>query len=312
MFGGIDLGGTKIEACLHDADLNPLTRHRVPTPPRYDDLIEAVLAQIAWLRQEAGRPDLPVGLGLPGLIDRRNGQFFAANVNVTGQRVADDLARHLGEPIPVENDCKCFVLSEAHGGAGQGARTVCGLIFGTGVAGGLCIDGTLHQGASGLTGEIGHIGLPATLVSEMRLPLMRCGCGRTGCYETLLAGPGLPHIAAALGLPAHDGAGLARALAQGAPEAEQILQGWARIAAELVHAVQLFADPDCLVLGGGLSKLPGLPDRLGDALEQVRLPIGGRPRILPARFGDSSGVRGAALLARQAHDTRQAITASAP
>ncbi|MFV0493384.1 MAG: ROK family protein [Pseudorhodobacter sp.] len=300
MFGGIDLGGTKIEACLHDADLNPLNRHRVPTPPRYEDLIKAVVAQVAWLRQEAGEAHLPVGLGLPGFVDHRTGLTFAANIDVTGRRVADDLAACLGERIPVENDGKCFVLSEANGGAGEGARTVCGLILGTGVSGGLCIDGALHQGASGLPGEIGHIGLPAALVADLDLPVMPCGCGRTGCYETLLAGPGLPRIAAALGLPPRNGVELAKALEHGDRSGEHVLRIWAGIAAELLHSIQLFVDPDCIVLGGGLTGIPGLAGRISDALESVRLPAAGPLRILPARFGDSSGVRGAALLARAA------------
>lgn len=301
MYGGIDLGGTKIEACLHDDALNPLERRRVPTPPDYAGLLDALGDQVAWLRGKASDPQLRIGVGIPGLVDRTTGLAYTANLAAMNRPLAADLAERVGAVLPFENDCKCFALSEANGGAGDGLSTVFGLIIGTGVGGGVCIDGRLARGWTGLPGEVGHIGIPAALLTDLRLPALACGCGRTGCYETYLAGPGLARLPGMLaGTVAPHGAP-ETAFAAGSPAAERTFLAWSRIAAELIHTLQLTIDPECVVLGGGVTLIPGIADRICHAFETIKLAPTRTPRIATARFGDSSGVRGAAMLALPAH-----------
>lgn len=303
MYGGIDLGGTKIEACLHDDGFNALERRRVPTPADYDGLVDALGDQVEWLRSKASDPLLGIGVGIPGLVDRTTGLAYTANLAAMNRPLASDLAERVGAVLPFDNDCKCFALSEANGGAGAGVSTMFGLIIGTGVGGGVCLDGRLERGWTGLPGEVGHIGIPASLLDDFQLPAIRCGCGRTGCYETYLSGPGLSRLSERLaGTPAI-GEALASALAAGDAGAERTLSAWSRIAAELIHTLQLTTDPECVVLGGGVTLISGVAERVLDAFETVKLAPTRTPRITIARFGDSSGVRGAAMLALPANQS---------
>ncbi|UVC09459.1 ROK family protein [Rhizobium sp. TH2] len=296
LYGGIDLGGSKIESCLFDADLNLLEKRRIETARSYDGLLDCLAAEAEWLAQRAGGP-LSLGIGLPGLIDKRSGKSLTSNLAATGHPLSADLAARLGRPTPVENDCKCFALSEANGGAGAGYRTVFGLILGTGVGGGVCVDGRLQTGLNGLPGEVGHIGIPAALLERQALPLLRCGCGRTGCYETLVSGPGMTRIAEAVGERKVEPEAIAAgALAQD-PVLARVFDVWLSLLAELIHTVQLTIDADCVVLGGGLSRIAGIAGQLEQAFTEVRLPVVRSPRFTVARFGDASGVRGAAMLA---------------
>ena len=293
--GAIDVGGTKIEACLFDAALNPVKRRRTPTPVGdYESLVAAIIDSAKWLEEESGG-DLPIGLGLPGLVDPRTGISKTANIPASGRPLRADLMRRLGKQVPVENDCKLFALSEARSGAGARFQTVFGLVLGTGVGGGLCRNGRLASSLNGLAGEVGHIGLPTALVQRHGLPILRCGCGREGCYETLASGPGIVRLTEHMcgSLP-------------GAPqkvfEDEEFSRArdvWFDIVAELLFTIQLTVDPDCVVLGGGLCHAPGIVERLTSTLA-ARLLGGARaPVIAVAQHGDASGVRGAAMLARE-------------
>lgn len=296
--GGIDLGGTKIESTLFDAGMTALAARRRPTPRgTYAELLDALEAEVAWLRDTARRSDLPVGIGIPGLVDPISGVSLAANIAANGHALAPNLAARVGGQIISANDCKCFALSEARGGAGQGYRRVFGLILGTGLGGGLCQDGRLELGLNGLPGEIGHYALPAHLVAGHGLPLVACGCGRTGCTETLISGTGVARLAAAVLGEAREAPALAAVPDD--PSNARVLAIWAELAAELLHTIQLHIDPDCIVLGGGLSNIAGLETRLAAALDRVALTGLRRPAILKPVFGDSSGGRGAALLAIQ-------------
>lgn len=296
--GGIDLGGTKIESTLFDGDMTAMAARRRPTPRgTYAELLGALADEVAWLRATAARADLPVGIGIPGLVDPLSGVSVTANLPANGHTLAPDLAARAGGRIVSANDCKCFALSEACGGAGAGYRRVFGLILGTGLGGGVCQDGRLELGLNGLPGEVGHFGLPAHLVAVHGLPILRCGCGRLGCTETLISGTGMGQLARAILGQDRD----ARTIAAnpGDPGNARVLGIWAELAAELVHTIQLHIDPDCIVLGGGLSNIAGLEVRLADALDRIALPSVRRPAILKPAFGDSSGGRGAALLALQ-------------
>ncbi|WP_353476609.1 ROK family protein (plasmid) [Salipiger sp. H15] len=298
--GGIDLGGTKIEARLFGPDLETLDMRRTATPTQdFAGFIAGLADQVRWLEDRSGAGKaLPVGVGLPGLVDPQTGQAFAANIPVSGHDLPGALADALGRPVPLINDCLAFALSEAHSGAGAGARSVIGLIMGTGIGAGHALDGALPHRRNGSALEVGHIGLPAHALLAHDLPLRDCGCGRRGCYEAYVSGPGLAWLAAQwLGEPVA-APELARRAAEGDAGATAALELWATLAGELLLALQLSHDPDCIVLGGGLSQMPGVEDRLAAALDRTRLGTMRPPVIRIARHGDSSGARGAALHAR--------------
>jgi predicted NBD/HSP70 family sugar kinase len=297
LVGGIDLGGSKIESRLFDGKLNELARRRVPTTKTsYPELLDAICAELDWLEQQAGTP-IPVGVGIPGLIDKANGLALTANLPATGHRLGVDLSARLNRPIPVENDCKCFALSEAVDGAGSRFKTVFGLVLGTGIGGGVCVNGRLSQGLNAVAGEVGHLGLPAFLLHDEALPVLSCGCGRRGCYETLLAGPGLTrlggHYANRLATPTE----IVTAAGQGDAAMAHAYQVWLTVLAEMMRTVQLTVDPDCVVLGGGLSQIEGLAAAVETTFARHRIAGVRSPKFAIAKFGDSSGVRGAAMLA---------------
>lgn len=298
MYGGIDLGGTKIEACLFDSDLGEITRRRIATPrTSYDELVDALVGQYDWLRSEAGVIQLPLGVGIPGQVDVETGLTLASNLAADEKPLRQDLSRRLGFPVLFENDCRCFAFSEANGGAGADHDTVFGLILGTGCGGGVCYKGQIVEGRNGLPGEeVGHLGIPADSAPGITLPMERCPCGRKGCYETLVSGPGITRLARSLkGLhfEAHE---IAEKAAMH-PAMEEILDVWAHIVCELFRTIQATVDPDCIVLGGGVSRIPDVEKLLLKHLPDHLLEGGRPPAVLPAKYGDSSGVRGAAMLA---------------
>lgn len=302
-YGAIDVGGSKIEAALFGEDLKPLHKRRIDTPAEsYEALLAAIVEQADWLGGQT-RDLAAIGIGLPGLVDAETGLAFTANLPATGRRLGADLSARLGRKVPVENDCKCFALSEANGGAGAGFRTVFGLILGTGVGGGVCVAGRLARGLNGLPGEVGHFGLPAERLARYGLPLVACGCGRIGCYETYVSGPGLSRIAAHVTGRAATPGEVAGAAA-GDAGMRKVREIWLDLACELVHAVQLTIDPDCVVLGGGLSRMAGLADDLAAAFAAHKLPGVRSPAFRIAQHGDASGTRGAAILARQSMESR--------
>ena len=290
MIGGIDLGGTKIEARLFDGpDARTVDLRRCPTPQdSYEALLDAVSDQIRWLEARAGDPHLPVGLAMPGTLDPATGISFAANVPTTGRAPTYDLAARHARPVPVVNDGMAFALSEATVGAAAGHRSVMGLVLGTGVGGGLCLDGALPHRHAGLAVEIGHVGLSAAILRRHDLPALPCGCGRSGCVETLISGTGLATLAGHVtGTPTP----------ADAQRDERVLSIWADLAGDTLATIQMLLDPDAIVLGGGLSRMPDVVARLTAGLAANRLGTARAPLLLVAQHGDSSGARGAALLA---------------
>ncbi len=286
--GGIDVGGTKIEASLFDAEWQAVATRRVDTPATYPALLAAVQAQVNWLEtQQAG---LPIGIGLPGLHDAARGVSIAANLAADQKPFRADILKAISRPASFGNDCDLFAYSEAILGAGKGYSNVFGLVLGTGIGGGICLHGTLLQTKNGAAGEVGHLPIPATL----GLPVLGCGCGRKGCFETLASGPGMVALGQHLD-------GSTRTPAEIATEAGPVLETWLHIVAALVASLQCTTDPDCIVLGGGLSNIAGVADKISAALLQAILRGTTPPAILKAKFGDSSGTRGAALLAIQEH-----------
>jgi N-acetylglucosamine kinase len=291
MIGGIDLGGTKIEARLFDAALTEVARHRIPTPTgSYDAMLDGILSQVRWLEAQ-GDVDA-IGLGTPGLINPETGVMLTANLPASGHPLGHDISALAGREIAIINDCRAFTLSEARMGAGQGYANVVGLIIGTGTAGGQAHNGQILTDLNGQHGEYGHLPLPAEVVARHDLPLMKCGCGLTGCFETYLRGPGLVELAM---------------LKTGQSTTTQdIMQNdhfadvraiWIDIAASLIALLTRAVDPQVIVLGGGLGTLPWLPEQLVKALDGKRLARTNPPVITHAHHGDASGALGAALYA---------------
>lgn len=304
--GAIDLGGTKIEARLFGAGMTGADISRVATPTEsYGHFMQALCGQIDWLCATAGAPDLAIGLSLAGVIDPATGRAFAANIPITGQDVAADLRARYGRCMPILNDCMAFVYSEAHGGAGAGCPVVIGLIMGTGVGAGIAINGAFPPRHNGAAIEIGHVGMPARALAEYDLPIWPCGCGKSGCIERYVSGTGLAALSAhRLGEHLSNEDLVARAAA-GHGAAESVMEEWAALCAETILTLQLVADPHCVVLGGGLSKIPGVAARIAGALERRRLGPLRPPMLRIAQFGDSSGARGAALFARNARAAKE-------
>lgn len=289
---GIDLGGTKIAAVALDGAGNERARHRRPTPRGYDDTLDALAATVSALDpQGAGG----IGISLPGIVDAAAGRVRAVNLPwLDGRNLAEDAARRLGRPVRLANDANCFALSEAVDGAAAGAGVVFGIILGTGVGGGIVVDGRILPGANAMAGEWGHGPLPWR--TEADSPPAPCGCGRTGCVETLLCGGGLERLHAwrtGAALPPPEIA--ARALA-GDDAARGTLAQHADALARALAPVLNLLDPDAVVVGGGLSALPGLCEAVAERWGRWTLAAQPRTRLAVARHGGESGMRGAAWL----------------
>lgn len=298
LFGGMDVGGSKIESGLFDEEFLPLERRRVDTScATYEQLLECIVGEVRWLDARAGGP-VDLGIGLPGLVDHATGRSLTSNLPATGRPLREDLVARLGRGVAMANDCKCFALSEANGGAGAGCATTLGLILGTGVGGGVTRHGRLVLGHNDLPGELGHIGIPGRLIADRGLPLLACGCGRVGCYETLVAGPGLVRLAAQHGCPEPSPAEIARLAATGHAAMAAAMRDWLTLLAELIHTAQCTIDMECVVLGGGLSRIPEVARMLADTYRAHQF-AGRETRFAVARFGDASGTRGAAMLLTQ-------------
>ena len=292
--GGIDAGGTKLDATLFDAGMQVIAHRRVAAPADgFARFADALADQACWLIERSGEADLPIGIGLPGIVDPVSGATTAANVPASGRNVAAALRERLGREAVFGTDSVAFALSEAQGGAGDGCRNVVGVVMGTGVGAAQVIDGGVPPRANAMAVEIGHVGTSARVLAAHGLPQTRCGCGRLGCVETWVAGPGLKRLAAHI-----LGEAVAPPDLAAHPQGETVLTIWADLAAEALDTLHILLDPDCIVLGGGLSLLPDAPGRLARALAQRRLGQVRLPDIRLARFGDASGGRGMALMAR--------------
>ncbi len=271
---GIDLGGTKTEIVVLGNNGRELLRERVPTPRGdYAATVAAIVAlvQSAEAKVGAGRTT-SVGVGIPGAESRVTGLIKNANSTwLIGQPLRADLEAALGRPVRIANDANCFALSEATDGAAAGAEVVFGVILGTGVGGGIVVRGKVLVGPNAIAGEWGHNPLPG---DEAIRPA--CYCGRMGCIETFLSGPALA--------------------ADGGAENEAAMQRYEqRLARALVQVINLL-DPDVIVLGGGVSNLDRLYDRVPRLWGEWVFSDHVATRLVKNKHGDSSGVRGAAWL----------------
>ncbi|MCA9651086.1 MAG: ROK family protein [Myxococcales bacterium] len=290
---GIDLGGTKTEIVVLDAGAEVL-RRRVPTPrDDYAAIVSTVVELVRSAEAELGAT-ATVGIGTPGAVSPATGRIKNSNTTcLIGRPLREDLERLLERPIRLANDANCFALSEAVDGAAAGAEVVFGVILGTGVGGGVVVRGWPLGGRNAIAGEWGHDPLPWPRDDERPGPT--CYCGRQGCIETFLSGPGLERDHAARANPAR-AADIARAAAHGEPTACETMERYADRLARGLAAVINLLDPDVIVLGGGVSNIEWLysavPERWGPWVFSDRVDT----ELRPAVHGDSSGVRGAAWL----------------
>ena len=304
---GLDLGGTKLEAALFDPHGTQVWRRRTPTPVGdYAATVQALAAEVAQARYVStglapGAP-MTVGLGTPG-TQAASGRMKNCNSTcLNGMPLQTDLQAAIGQPVRLANDANCLALSEATDGAGAGAAVVFAAILGTGTGAGIVVNGRVLTGPNGLAGEWGHNPLPWGEAGED--PAYDCYCGKRGCVETLISGPGLAQDHADRHGGALDAGAIAAGAAQGDPACAATLQRHARRLARALAAVINLLDPDVIVLGGGLSALQHLYTDVPALWSNWVFSAGAgdavRTRLVPAQHGDASGVRGAAWLWRAA------------
>ena len=298
---GVDLGGTKTEAAVLAPDGSVRWRERVPTPAGdYRATLQAVAGLV--LRAEAAlQQPVTVGVGHPGSLTSAGRIKNANSTCLNGQPLAADLQQLLGRPVRLANDANCLALSEATDGAGAGAASVFAVILGTGTGAGIVVNGRVLAGANGLAGEWGHNPLPwADAAEQAAAPA--CYCGQRGCVETWLSGPALAQDHGRHGGAALNGEAIVAAAQAGDAAAKATLDRHSHRLARALAGIINLLDPEVIVLGGGLSRLPQLYAAVPALWARWVFSAGSdeplRTRLLPAQHGDSSGVRGAAWLWR--------------
>jgi fructokinase len=292
---GVDLGGSKIEGIVLDDDGRVLCRRRIATPAgNYDATLAAVAGLIRALESRTGRAET-IGVGIPGALSQLTGRVKNANATwLIGRPLDRDLAETLARPVRIANDANCFAVSEAVDGAGAGADVVFGVILGTGVGGGIIVQGRIVSGANAIAGEWGHNPLPWPTADEHPGPA--CYCGKRGCIETFLSGPGLKQSFLAATGRELEAAEIAARAASGGADAAATLDRYADRLARALAAVINILDPDVIVLGGGLSNIEMLYAAVPRLWRKWVFSDGVATRLVRNRHGDSSGVRGAAWL----------------
>jgi fructokinase len=301
---GVDLGGTKIELLALADDGRELYRQRTPTPAGdYESTVSRITELVREAEQALGQRGT-VGLGIPGTISPATGLVKNSNsVCLIGHALDKDVEAALGRPIRTANDADCFALSEATDGAGAAASSVFGVILGTGVGGGLVYGKRLVQGANAIAGEWGHNPLPRPRVwtfadgrTADERPGPMCYCGRPGCIELFLSGPGFSRDHEAATGDQRTATDIAAAAAAGEPGAVASLDRYCdRLARSLALVINIF-DPGIVVLGGGLSQIAALYDEVPKRWARWIFSDTVMTRLVPPRYGDASGVRGAAWL----------------
>jgi len=297
---GIDVGGTKIELAVFDNDLTFVNAWRESTPTDdYARFIDTVSNMVTAAEDEISAT-ATVGIGLPGMVDPK-GVTSCPNVPcLTGKNTVADIKERLGRPVGVGNDARNFALSEANGGAGEGFERVLGIIIGSGLGGGLCINGKVFAGSNNIAAEWGHMLLPAVLQQRYDLPLRECGCGASGCIEQYFSGPGLAWLYEHLTGRALDTPLATDVLHMPDEDARKVARAYIDGLATCLSQLLIYYDPDIIVVGGGVSKESEVLKRLPGAFPDAPYADKNLPKIVHAKFGDSSGVRGAAILGRRA------------
>ncbi|WP_440873674.1 ROK family protein [Thalassotalea sp. PLHSN55] len=301
---GLDIGGTKIEIGLFDHQFELMDSWRVSTPTHdYNEFLQAIADLIFEADKRTGQQG-SIGIGMPGILDK-NALVKSANVHcATGKPIVTDLEMLLGRSVAVANDCRLFALSESCGGAGDKHPIVYGAIIGTGAGGGLCLHNKLYQSSNNIAGEYGHLPASGHLLAKYNLPVRECGCGLTGCSEAYIAGPGLGWLYNHFGSGTFSTIQFVCDLRDKNPIALKTFACYMEFLGSAFSTLVLSYDPDVIVVGGGLSKIEEIIDALPNAINAHLFDGVESPVISSAVFGDSSGVRGAAILGRQHADNR--------
>jgi fructokinase len=292
---GIDLGGTKIELVAFDATGAAAYRERIPTPRGdYEGTIRAI-ARLVATAETAIQSRASIGIGIPGTISPATGVVKNANsVWLNGRPFHRDLEHALERPVRLANDANCFTLSEATDGAAAEAEIVFGVIVGTGTGGGVVVNGRICTGANAIGGEWGHNPLPWPQDDERPGPI--CYCGRTGCIETFLSGPGLAQDHARVPGERLSASDIAARADRGDGPATASLERYAHRMARSLATIINVVDPHVIVLGGGMSNIERLYVRVPELLPAFVFSDRVATRLVPPKHGDTSGVRGAAWL----------------
>ncbi len=295
---GVDFGGTKIEAAALDDDGRFRARVRAPTPRDYAASLAVIADLVAQAEQQAGVPPGSkrfVGVATPGSISPKTGLIRNANsIWLNDRPFREDVSATLGAPVRMINDANCLALSEASDGAAAGAAVAFAAILGTGCGGGLAVSGGVLEGANAVAGEWGHTPLPWPQADE--LPAPQCWCGRHGCLELYVSGTGFEADYRRATGRTLAGADIAMAARQGDGEAAAALARYLDRLGRGLAVICNVIDPDVIVLGGGMSNVPELYASLPDEIGRRLFSDVCSTRIVPAKYGDSSGVRGAAML----------------
>lgn len=292
---GIDLGGSKIEIIVLDESGNVHLRQRTATPDSYEQRLTVIADMVGQAEADLALDTATVGIGTPGAISARSGLIKNSNsVCLNGRAFKEDIESLLQRPVLIANDANCFALSEAVDGAAEGAASVFAVILGTGVGGGLVINGHIHSGINSIAGEWGHNPMPWPKAGEW--PGLACYCGRTGCIETLLSGPGMSADHLRYSDQQVDSKAIVEMAEQADGQCQKTVQRYCeRLARALAHVINIL-DPEVIVLGGGVSNTRSIyqlvPELWGEWVfsDQVET------RLVQHKHGDSSGVRGAAWL----------------
>ncbi|HEU4787672.1 MAG TPA: ROK family protein [Gemmatimonadaceae bacterium] len=291
---GIDLGGTKIEAVALDKSGAILARERVPTPPGYRPTVSAIAQLVAGIESKLN-VTATVGIGIPGVVTPHTGLVKYANSTwMIGKPLQADLETELARPLRIMNDANCFALSEAADGAAAGASSVFGVILGTGVGGGIVIDGKVLDGVNLIAGEWGHNPLP--WMREDEFPGPECYCGKKGCIEMFVSGPAFEREYAMRSGSRMAAKDIVRSAQSGDPTARAELTTYHDRLARALSSVINLLDPEVIVLGGGMSNTAGLAADVANLLPKYVFSDTVETQVVGNKHGDSSGVRGAAWL----------------
>lgn len=299
MYYGFDIGGTKIALGVFDGERRLQWEKRVPTPgDSYESFLDAVCGLVAEADERFGSKGT-VGIGIPGMPETEDGTLYAANVPAaSGKPLRTDLSARLDRDVRLDNDANCFALSEAWDDEFTQYPLVMGLILGTGVGGGLVVNGKSVTGKSYIAGEFGHIRLPVDALTLMGFdfPLRRCGCGQLGCIENYLSGRGFAWLYQHYYQQALQAPEIIALYDQGDERAHAHVERYLDLLAVCLGNILTIVDADLVVIGGGLSNFPAITTQLANRLPRHLLPVARVPRIERARHGDAGGMRGAAFL----------------
>ena len=292
---GIDLGGTKTEGILIDNDGIELKRDRIKTEKNYEGTIKGIVSIVKQFEKEFGNSS-SIGIGMPGAISSDSALVKNANsIWLNGQPLKRDLQTALDRKINLENDANCFTLSEAVDGAGKGHTVVFGVIIGTGTGGGIVVDNKVLRGKNNIAGEWGHISLPNRTDNEKKY-VKECYCGKNGCMETYISGPGFASVFNLINNTDYDSHKILDELKNEKEQAKVAFDQYVDHLARGLSLVCNILDPDIIVLGGGMSNISYIYDNIDEALKKYIFSDTFDTKVVKNYHGDSSGVRGAAWL----------------